>query len=210
MKLFKLGIIIFAFFANIAAAEAPSKPYQVTVWAEVIYDTTGSPTQVNFPDKKYYPAKFIQNLQIKLATRNIKPRMENDLPATFETDVLINLTVIPSGSGAEVIFDDISEQPRPIKRAMDKYPGDLASGGWSGDAKIKCTISPQGKCTKPEIIDSPSLPESARKFALGSIKAWRFRPQKINSKPISSTVTIPISFQFEDPYPPEYFGKYVL
>ncbi len=197
--------------AHSAATEAtPTKPYKITVWADVLYDTTGHPVQIDFPAKDKYPAKFIQNLQLKLAMSKVEPPIENNLPATFETGVRIELTITPSESGGNVKIDGMYEQPRIIKKAMDKYPSDLLRANWSGDVRVKCLVGLEGKCTVVEIVDSPNLPQSARKFAIGSMNAWRFKLQKINGKPIPYELIVPFSLKAEDPFPPAYFGKYVL
>lgn len=194
---------------NLAAVEpVPTKPYKITVWADVLYDATGHPTNISFPAKDKYPAKFIQNLQLKLAMTKIEPPIENDLPATFETGVRIDITVTPSASGATVKVDSMHEEPRIVKKAVGEYPRDLLYTNWSGEARVKCMISLDGKCSTMEIVDSPNIPPSARKFALGSMKAWRFKLQKINGKPVPYVLIVPFGFVTDEPYPPDFIGRF--
>jgi outer membrane biosynthesis protein TonB len=118
------------------------------------------------------------------------------------------MTVTPSDSGASVKIDGMFKQPRILKKAMDKFPKDLWITNWSGVAMVKCTISLEGKCSKMEIVDSPNLPPSARKFALGSMKAWRFKMQKVNGMPVPYVLTVPFSFHSEDMFPDDFIGRY--
>ncbi|MGH8104698.1 MAG: hypothetical protein ACREO2_00100, partial [Arenimonas sp.] len=155
--LFGMSIL---FSAGVIAGEAEiAKPYKLVVWADVMYDTTGRPTQISFPDKDKYPAKFIQNLQIKLSQSRINPPLDNDLPATFETGVRIDLTITPSESGGSVKIDGMYEQPRVTKKAMDKYPPELLQANWTGVVKVKCTVGLEGKCSKLELVDPGNIPD---------------------------------------------------
>jgi len=204
--------IVFALLlisANLAAVEpVPAKPYKITVWADVMYDTTGHPTNISFPAKDKYPAKFIQNLLVKLAMAKIEPPIENDLPATFETGVRIDITVTPYPAGASVKINAMNEEPRIIKKAIDKYPPELIAANWTGTVKVKCMVGLEGKCSTLEILDSENLPSPVRRFALGSMKAWRFKLQKVNGKPVPYELIVPFGLLFEDPYPADFIGRF--
>jgi len=203
-----VGALLFI-SSNLSAVEpTPSKPYKITVWADVLYDTSGHATRINFPAKDKYPIKFIQNLQYKLEMTKIEPPVENDLPATFETGVRIDITVTPSPSGASVKIDAMREEPLIVKKAMDKYPPELIAINWTGTVKIKCLVGLNGKCNSLEILDSENLPDPVRRFALGSMKAWRFKLQRVNGKPLPYELIVPFKLIFDDPYPADFIGRF--
>lgn len=186
------------FSACLFAEESPSaKPYDVTVWADVVYDATGNPQKITFPDKARYPEKFIQHLQMKLAVRKINPRLDNGLPASFETGVNLSLTVNPAATGAEVKINEIREAPRTVSMAMAKFPNDLLRSGWSGVVKIQCTVGLQGRCVKTEVLNAGELPKSAVKFGLDSMNAWRFIPQKVNGNVVEYDFIVPFRMKSE-------------
>lgn len=184
--------LMLSFSACLSAEEIPpEKPYDVTVWADVVYDATGNPVQITFPDKAKYPEKFIQHLQMKLAVRRIEPRRDNGVPATFETGVTIGLTVSPSATGAEVKINEIREAPRTVSMTMAKFPADLLRSGWTGVIRTKCTVGLEGRCVKTEVLNAAGMPKSAIKFGLVSMNGWRFIPQKVNGKVVEYEFIVP-------------------
>jgi len=136
---------------------------------------------------------------LKLATRRIEPRLENKLPAIFETGVSIQLTIDPAEIGAEVKINKIEELPRTINMSVAKFPADLLRAGWSGEMKVRCMVGVTGLCTDMEVLDAKALPKSARQFGLDSMKAWRFLPQRLNGKPIEYEMVIPITMTSDTP-----------
>lgn len=197
MTFAKCGSAAFLLFSTCIFAKEipPEKPYDVTVWADVIYDATGNPLQITFPDKARHPEKFIQHLQMKLAVRKITPRLDDGIPATFETGVNISLTVNPSATGAEVKINEIREAPRTVSMAMAKFPSDLLRSGWSGVVKTKCTVGLEGWCVKTEVINAGGLPKAAIQFGLVSMNAWRFIPQKVNGKVVEYEFIVPFQMK---------------
>lgn len=180
----------------VAAEEAtpPNEPYRVTVWADVSYDVTGNPTQIEFPDRDKYPAKFIQSLMVKLATRHIDPPLDHGVPATFDTGELISLTVTPSATDGQVHVDAIEEMPRILKMATGEMPEDLRQANWSGIIRVRCMIGVDGSCIQTQILGTDAVPQSARKLVLTAMKAWRFKPQRINGKPAEFAYAVPYNF----------------
>ncbi len=197
MNFARYGIALTLLFSACLSAEesSPEKPYDITVWADVVYDATGNPVQITFPDKAKYPEKFIQHLQIKLAVRKIEPRRDNGVPAIFETGVTMSLTVNPSENGAEVKITEIREAPRTVSMAMAKFPADLLRSGWSGMVRTKCTVGLGGRCVRTEVLNAAGMPKAAIKFGLVSMNAWRFIPQKVNGKVVEYEFIVPFRME---------------
>lgn len=72
------------------------------------------------------------------------------------------------------------------------FPLEAKRAGASGKVVAKLTVEPSGKISKSEIIESPS--KLLSEAVLAHIGDLKFKPAKMDGKPIKSIVQVPISF----------------
>jgi len=174
------------------SARGADAPYEVVVWADAKYDAAGALTALEFPQAKDYAPALLDNLRTRIAARTIDPKLDGEVPASYETGVRVTLTVTPETGSVSV--DDISDMPKVLRMTQIRFTEDMSGGAtaWDGRVIASCTVSVKGRCGPVEVLSgSGEVPEEARRYAKASLAGWRFEPQKVGGKPIEGKVTVP-------------------
>ena len=174
---------------SVRAADAP---YEVVVWADAKYDAAGALTSLEFPQADEYSPALLGNLRNRIAARPATPKLDGDVPATYETGVRVALTITPATG--TVAVDDISDTPLVLRMTKARFTEDMAAGAgaWEGAVMASCTVSVKGRCGAVEILaDSGNVPDEARVIAKRALTQWRFEPQKLGGKPIEGKAVVP-------------------
>lgn len=175
-----------------SAARADDAPYEVVVWADAKYDAAGALSSLDFPQAADYAPALLGNLRTRIAARPASPKLDGDVPATFETGIRVTLTVTPATGSVSV--DEIVDMPRVLRMTTARFTEDMAAGASSWDGRVvgSCTVSVKGRCGAVEILsDSSDVPDEARRIAKRALSEWRFEPQKLGGKPIEGKVVVP-------------------
>jgi hypothetical protein len=190
--LFATGLLIASGLAASPFARAAEAPYEVVIWADAKYDAAGALTALEFPQAKDYSEALLGNLRNRIAARPATPKLDGDVPATYETGVRVTLTITPETG--TVAVDDISDMPLVLRMTQVRFTEDMSAGStaWDGRVMASCTVSVKGRCGPVEILpESSGAPEEARRFAKTSLAGWRFQPQKVGGKPVEGRVVAP-------------------
>jgi len=174
--------------ASVRAADAP---YEVVVWADAKYDATGALSSLEFPQAKDYAPALLGNLRTRIEARPATPRLDGDVPATFETGVRVTLTVTPETGSVAV--DEIVDMPRVLRMVNARFTEDMSAGASSWDGKVvgSCTVTVKGRCGAIEILsEAGQVPEEARGVAKRALSQWRFEPQKLGGKPVEGKAVV--------------------
>ena len=184
------------FLGATATAQAADPPYEVVVWADARYDAAGALTALDFPQAKDYAPALLENLRTRIAARPASPKLDGDVPATFETGVRVTMTISPDTGSVSV--DEIIEMPRVLRMTKARFNEDMASGAsdWDGRVMASCTVSVKGRCGPVEILTGTSeAPEEARAMAKKAVAGWRFEPQKLGGKAVEGKVVLPFEIE---------------
>lgn len=187
-----LPAVIALALATATPARAADAPYEVIVWADAKYDVAGALTALVFPQAKDYAPALLENLRTRIAARPASPRLDGDVPATFETGVRVTLTVTPETGSVSV--DEIVDMPRVLRMTQARFTQDMASGASSWDGRVigSCTVTVKGRCGAVEILsEAGDVPDEARRIAKRALSEWRFEPQQVGGKPIAGKVVVP-------------------
>lgn len=196
---------LLAVSASDAHAQTPAQPYNVEVWARVLFDTQGRAAEYTLVDEAQYPAQFAANVKERVARAKIPPPMDGAEAATLRSGVRLDFQVTPAAEGGSVKIVGLSMGPLPSKRYYASYPKDVAkTGGWEGEVQASCTVSPEGRCTTIEVKALPGIPESVRRFAKASLEGWTFEPQQVNDKPIEGEYTLRLRLNTLDDAPEDF------
>ena len=194
MKLFSPLFPALVALSLVAAmsARAADAPYEVVVWADAKYDASGALSSLEFPQAADYAPALLGNLRNRIAARPASPKLDGDVPATFETGVRVTLTVTPETGSVAV--DEIVDMPRVLRMVNARFTEDMSAGASSWDGKVvgSCTVTVKGRCGAIEILsEAGQVPEEARGVAKRALSQWRFEPQKLGGKPIVGKVVVP-------------------
>lgn len=203
-----LTIFALAFATPCFASDSDShEPYAVSVWARLLFGPDGKPAEYAIVDEDKYPAKFVENVKVRLARAVIPPPHSDGKPTTLRTGVELRFTVTRTAQGGSVRVDGIAMGPLPVKQYFASYPRDVAqSGGWQGDVTGVCTMGVDGRCRSIEVAALPGIPESVRKFMRASLEGWEFEPQLLDGHPIEGQYTLRMRLNTLDDAP-EYFRE---
>jgi hypothetical protein len=190
--LFATGLLFASALAAAPSVRAADAPYEVVVWAEAKYDAAGALASLEFPQAGDYSPALLGNLRNRIAARPVAPKLDGDVPATYETGVRVTLTITPETGTVSV--DDISEMPLVLRMTKARFTEDMSAGAtdWDGRVMASCTVNVKGRCGAVEILtDSGDAPEEARRIAKTALGGWRFQPQKVGGKPVEGKVVVP-------------------
>lgn len=178
---------------SVRAADAP---YEVIIWADAKYDAAGTLTSLEFPKASEYSPALLGNLRNRIAARPATPRLDGDVPATYETGVRVALTITPATG--TVAVDDISDMPLVLRMTQVRFTEDMAGGAftWEGPVMASCTVTVKGRCGPVEVVSgNAEVPQDLRQVVKRSLSEWRFEPQKIGGKAVEGKVVVPFRFE---------------
>ena len=200
-----LAAALMVLAAHAGAAEDLA-PYPVSVWTRVLFGVDGKPQEYAVVDEDKYPAKFIENVKVRVAQASIQPPVVDGRPVTLRSGVELRFTVTPNAEGGgSVRVDGLSMGPMPLRKSLASYPADIAAnGGWEGQVMGICTVGGNGRCRTVEVVAQPGMPESVRRYAKASLDGWVFEPQQIDGKPIESEYRLVMQLNTLDTAPEDF------
>jgi len=77
-------------------ATAANAPCPVPVWSHVLFGTDGRPVEYAIVDEDKYPAKFAENVKIRMARAIIQPPFVDGKPVESEYRLNIRLNTLDS------------------------------------------------------------------------------------------------------------------
>jgi hypothetical protein len=183
-----------------------TQPYPVSVWARVLFGVDGKPAEYTVVEEDKYPAKFVENVKVRVAQATIQPPLVDGKPVTLRSGVEMKFTVTPNAEGGgSVRVDGLSMGPIPVNRSLASYPADIAAnGGWEGQVLAICTVGANGRCKTVEVVAPPGMPESVRRYAKASLDGWLFEPQLVDGKPVESEYRLLMQLNTLDTAPEDF------
>lgn len=112
---------------------------------------------------------------------------------------------IPSGNGEEgvVPLEMVSERPALRNRSEAErvlrslYPQVLRDAGMTGRTLVMLTIDEEGRAVPGSATVQESSHPSFRDPALRAVERFRFNPARLNGRPVSVIIVIPIDWKVE-------------
>lgn len=92
-------------------------------------------------------------------------------------------------------FFKLSDLPRFIHRETPAYPEKMRASGITGTVRLSVLIDKTGKVREITILKSAG--ESFDKAAIEAIKASSFVPAKIDGKPVTALLKMPVKFKLQ-------------
>ena len=177
-------------------AQAADEPYEIVVWADADYAASGELTSLEFIDAKDYPEPFLANLRSRIEAREYTAPVVDGQPARFETGVRVTITITPGAGGGQVKIDEIVDGARVLRMTAARAPTNVQGNQWSGVVLARCIITAKGRCNLADVVERSGLDgSSATSFAKGTLEGWRFKPQRVNGKPVESELIVPLKLE---------------
>lgn len=151
------------------------------------------------PRKK--PVKKIKKtLPVKSQTQEIskaEPVAKNTAPdlSNRSTQPIINTDSDTSEDSlpSPMPFFKLSDLPRFMHREVPVYPENMRANGKTGIVELSVLIDKAGKVREITILKSAG--EYFDKAAIDAIKASSFMPAKVDGKPVTSLLKMPVKFK---------------
>jgi hypothetical protein len=190
-----------------ALGQDGTAPYQVAVWARVLFGPEGRATAVEFVDNAGLPPKFLQGARERLEKARIEPRQVQGAAVSFRTGVRMDFEVAPAPQGGTVRLLGLAMLPLPIKRLYADRPANVAQvEGWTGALTASCIVGQDGRCQRVSVRSNVAMPETARRFVKESLELWWFEPQQLAGQPVEGEFETEFALQAALP-PPEDFRQ---
>jgi TonB family protein len=110
----------------------------------------------------------------------------------------IVLAVVPPSRAEEPVVagENGVTVPKKTKNVLPEYPPAAQARGQRGIVIVELVINPEGKVSSAQVIRSiPPFDESA----LTAVRQWEYEATKVNGKPVSVKLTVPITFAMKIP-----------
>jgi len=185
-------------------AAKPSQPYDIDVWAEVLFDTDGRLARIEVPEAAAYPAAFVERTKKHLANAKIPPvHDDSGAPATFLTGIRLTMRVSPAEGGGTVRIIGMGIAPRPIKEYAASRPSDVPANTPTS-ISVRCAVDVDGRCSAVDVLKADAGSEALRRWGVASMMGWVFAPQQVNGKPVPGEFSTTLILTIEDNKPPEF------
>ena len=87
------------------------------------------------------------------------------------------------------------EADKLISNPVPKYPESAKARGVQGTVEIDAIISAEGVPEELSVISSPD--DELSKAAIEGVRQWRYRPTRLNGKPVAVETTIDVNFSLK-------------
>ncbi|MBN1292757.1 MAG: energy transducer TonB [Candidatus Latescibacteria bacterium] len=125
------------------------------------------------------------NLFLDAAVKTPSPMIEVDEPE------------IEVAEEEEEIFDvfAVEEEPEIVHAVVPEYPKEARDSHVQGTVFVKVLVNIKGDVDSLSIVKGPTV---FHKSSLSAASAVKFKPAKINDRPVSCWVIIPFRFEYKD------------
>lgn len=183
--------------AVLAASSLAAQAGQVQTMrlqAQLHFDAAGTAQSAQLMDTTGLPQGFQDALRASLMKVQINPKMHEGKPVDFKTGAIVFLAIDRDDEGAAKVDMKVEEfTVLPVERRMLNLPRELAvQAAYNYKFKLSCMVTPEGRCLEPEIQSDEPVPQAVRRWAMQSVRAWQFVPQRVAGEAVAS--------QFEMPY----------
>ena len=148
--------------------------------------------RIKKPIKKIVPKKEKPNPE-----KTIKPEaiIKNTTPdlSNISKQAITNTQSEPSSLPPPVPFYKLSDLPRFTHRETPVYPENMRASGNKGTVELMVLIDKTGKVRKITILKSAG--DSFDQAAINAIKASTFMPAKVEGKPVTALLKMPVKFK---------------
>jgi len=187
-------LLVFWVASLLLAAGAAAEELQGSAYFDVWLDEEGRATQAVCVDETH--PVLIDPLRKWIFEQNFRHAAVDGRPVPSTTSVWVSYSLAEVDSDYELLVRGYDSGPRPIERATPVYPVNALETYKEGWVNIQFTVEASGAVSNPRILDSShKLFELA---ALKSIRQWRFKPETVDGRPVSTEATQRIEFEMAD------------
>ena len=86
------------------------------------------------------------------------------------------------------------KEPKKLRNVNPVYPDIARQARVQGIVILQCTINPQGKVSKIEILRGIPLLDQA---AIDAVRQWEYEPTLLNGIPVPVIMTVTVNFSFK-------------
>jgi len=140
--------------------------------------------------------KTVQKKEKPNPEKTIKPEtIKNTTPDlnNASKQAITNTPSEPSSLPPPVPFYKLSDLPRFTHRETPVYPENMRASGKKGTVELIVLIDKTGKVRKITILKSAG--DSFDQAAIDAIKASTFMPAKVEGKPVTALLKMPVKFK---------------
>jgi protein TonB len=94
---------------------------------------------------------------------------------------------------APAVFEELDEQPTPLKTASPVYPKTALRDSLEGTVYLRVLIDERGAVAKVEI--EKGVRDDLDTAAIDAMKQWKFKPPTRKGTPVNTSVVVPFRFK---------------
>jgi TonB family protein len=173
---------------------AASVQAQTMSWLDVSLDEEGVVTEATAVGE-IHPA-LVEPIRNWVKGKTFRLAGADDLAASSTTSVWVSYALAEiDGGDYELQFLDHGNGPRPVKQSKPDYPRSALLNGEEGWVRLGFRVQPGGEVSDIEVLESSQ--RVFEKPALRAMKKWRFQPDTVEGKPVSTPMVQTIEFKLE-------------
>jgi TonB family protein len=166
---------------------------QTTSWFDVSLDEHGSVAEL-IAVGDIHPA-LADPIRDWVKSKSFAAARVEDRPAPSTTSVWVSYALAPVDGDYELQFLDYGSGPRTLKRSEPDYPRVPLLAGEEGWVRLSFRVQPSGEVGDVKVLESSQ--RAFEKPALRAMQKWRFRPETIEGKAVSTPMEQTIEFTLE-------------
>ena len=162
-------------------------------WADVTVDAGGQVRDVRVLED--LPGTVAGVLQARIINWDLDPDHPVPEGETWTTSVLVEAELIPTGPGRmKVVARPVRTGPRPVRELRPALPGRLKGQRVDGRVEVAFMVDKNGRPKDPVVLGSDG-PAKLERYAVMTVKQWRYKPETIAGKPvIAGPVSVIVDF----------------
>ena len=93
---------------------------------------------------------------------------------------------------APAAWAESKEPPVPVRTVAPEYPSEMRHAAINGVVTVTITIDEHGTVSSAQVLKSSD--PAFERAAVAAVEKWKFKPAKVDGKPVPIKVNVPISF----------------
>jgi len=187
-------ILLFWAATLLLSASAAAEELVGIAYFDIRLDEEGHATEAICADETH--PVLIDPLRNWIFEQSFQHATADGQPAPSTTSLWMSYALVETEGGYELVVREYHSGPRPIEQTQPDYPVNALETYKEGWVKVRFTVEASGAVSNPTVVES-----SHKLFELAAMKAirhWRFKPETVNGRPVSTEVTQKIDFEMPE------------
>ncbi len=192
-----LGLLVLTcLLGNVGWSAADEDRWVASQMARVVISPDGRIAEASLQDSSL-GLDMQAEIERRIRQFEFEPAMKNGIAVATETNVWVQLSLVPEGETLALKVTDAGVCPGMLRLTPPRFPASQLSRSQGAEVQLAVDYDDQGKVTKVEVVSAEPDLRVFREASLKAAREWLFSPERVDGQPMAGSALIPVRFAIE-------------